>query len=123
MKRTWRRLAPALTALVLTLALCPAALAAGPESEPEAQTVPAAAPAPAPSAVYPAEVRETEENGVHRIEKVYYLTRSMNVNLPCGTVIPTASGAISRCSHTTAIRTLRERRFPIGGIRRGTSRP
>lgn len=75
MKRTWRRLAPALAALVLTLALCPAALAAGPESEPEAQIVPAAAPAPAPSAVYPAEVRETEENGVHRIEKVYYLTR------------------------------------------------
>ncbi|MCI8328377.1 MAG: hypothetical protein HFG02_01820 [Oscillibacter sp.] len=75
MKRTWRRLAPALTALVLTLALCPAALAAGTESEPEAQIIPAAAPAPAPSAVYPAEVRETEENGVHRIEKVYYLTR------------------------------------------------
>ena len=75
MKRTWRRLAPALAALVLTLALCPAALAAGTESEPEAQIVPAAAPAPVSSAVYPAEVRETEENGVHRIEKVYYLTR------------------------------------------------
>ena len=75
MKRTWRRLAPALAALVLTLALCPAALAAGPESEAAAQIVPAAAPAPAPSTVYPAEVRETEENGVHRIEKVYYLTR------------------------------------------------
>ena len=73
MKRTWRRLAPALTALVLTLALCPAALATTPESEPEAQIVPAAA--PVASAVYPAEVRETEENGVHRIEKVYYLTR------------------------------------------------
>lgn len=75
MKRTWRRLAPALAALVLTLALCPAALAAAPESELEAQIVPAAAPAPVSSAVYPAEVRETEENGVHRIEKVYYLTR------------------------------------------------
>ena len=74
MKRTWRRLAPALTALVLTLALCPAALAAGPESEPAASITPAAQ-AAAPSAVYPAEVRETEENGVHRIEKVYYLTR------------------------------------------------
>ncbi len=72
MKRTWRRLALALAALVLALALCPAALAAGPESEPETQIVPAA---PAPSAVYPAEVRESEENGVHRIEKVYYLTR------------------------------------------------
>lgn len=78
MKRTWRRLAPALAALVLALALCPAALAAGPESEPEAQIVPAAAPAPAPSTVYPAEVQETEENGVHRIEKVYYLTRRDN---------------------------------------------
>lgn len=73
MKRTWRCLAPALAALVLTLALCPAALAAGTESEPEAQIVPAAA--PVTSAVYPAEVRETEENSVHRIEKVYYLTR------------------------------------------------
>ena len=73
MKRTWRRFAPALAALVLALALCPTALAAGPESEPEVQTVPAVA--PVTSAVYPAEVRETEENGVHRIEKVYYLTR------------------------------------------------
>ena len=74
MKRTWRRLAPALAALVLTLALCPAALAAGPENDPAASITPAAQ-AAAPSAVYPAEVRETEENGVHRIEKVYYLTR------------------------------------------------
>ena len=74
MKRTWRCLAPALAALVLTLALCPTALAAGPESEPAASITPAAQ-AAAPSAVYPAEVRETEENGVHRIEKVYYLTR------------------------------------------------
>ena len=74
MKRTWRRLAPALAALVLALALCPAALAAEPEKV-AADTVMPAASAPSPSAVYPAEVRESEENGVHRIEKVYYLTR------------------------------------------------
>lgn len=30
--------------------------------------------APAPPAVYPAEVRASEENGVSRLEKVYYLT-------------------------------------------------
>ena len=69
MKRTWRHFAPALAALVLALALCPAALAAEPENETAVTAI------PAPSSVYPAEVRETEENGVHRIEKVYYLTR------------------------------------------------
>ena len=74
MKQTRRQFAPILAALVLTLALCPfSALAAEPESESAAQIVPT--PAPAPSSVYPAEVRETEENGVHRIEKVYFLTR------------------------------------------------
>lgn len=31
-------------------------------------------PAPAPVSVYPAEVRAVEENGVSRLEKVYYLT-------------------------------------------------
>ncbi len=56
MKRKWRHLAPALAALMLTLALCPASALA------------------APAAVYPAEVRESEENGVHRIEKVYVLS-------------------------------------------------
>jgi len=75
MKRTWRHLAPALAALVLTLALCPrAALATEPENGTAAQAIPASS-APPSSAVYPAEVRETEENGVHRIEKIYYLTR------------------------------------------------
>lgn len=75
MKRTWRRLAPTLAALVLTLALCPrAALAAEPENGTTARATPASS-APLPSAVYPAEVREAEENGVHRIEKIYYLTR------------------------------------------------
>ena len=68
MKRTWRHFAPALAALVLALALCPAALAAEPENETAVTAI------PAPSSVYPAEVRETEENGVHRIEKVFYMT-------------------------------------------------
>ena len=56
MKRKWRRFAPALAALMLTLALCPASALAE------------------PAAVYPAEVRESEENGVHQIEKVYVLS-------------------------------------------------
>ena len=56
MKRTWRLFAPALAALTLALALCPASALAE------------------PAAVYPAEVRESEENGVHRIEKVYVLS-------------------------------------------------
>lgn len=66
MKRTWRRFAPALAALILALALCPAsALAAEQDTGGSNQ---------APSAAYPAEVRESEENGVHRIEKVYVLS-------------------------------------------------
>lgn len=66
MERTWRRLAPALAALILALALCPAsALAAEQDTGGSNQ---------APSAAYPAEVRESEENGVHRIEKVYILS-------------------------------------------------
>lgn len=66
MKQTWRLLASAAAALILALTFLPCmALAAGPETEPAAQP---------PAAVYPAEVRNVEENGVHRIEKVYYLT-------------------------------------------------
>ena len=52
--------------LLLALALSPgAALAADAEG---AETPPPVA------AVYPAEVRASEENGIHRLEKVYYLT-------------------------------------------------
>ena len=51
------------------------------------------------------------------------MTFNMKMNPPCGTAIPTALEAISRCSHTTAIRTLRRRQSPIGGIRPGISRP
>ena len=64
MKRTWRHLAPALAALTLALTLCPAsALAADQDTGGGNQ-----------AAVYPAEVRESEENGIHRIEKVYILS-------------------------------------------------
>lgn len=59
MKRKWRQLAPALAAFTLVLTLFPCSAV-----ENGAQT----------AAVYPTEVREREENGVHRIEKVYYLT-------------------------------------------------
>ena len=63
MKRKWRQLAPALAALTLALTLLPCSALAM-ENGAQATT----------AAVYPAEVRESEENGVHRIEKVYYLT-------------------------------------------------
>ena len=64
MKHTWRHLAPALATLTLALALCPAsALAVEQDTGGSHQ-----------AAVYPAEVRESEENGVHRIEKVYILS-------------------------------------------------
>ena len=64
MKRTWRHLAPALAALTLALTLCPAsALAAEQDAGVSRQ-----------AAVYPAEVKESEENGVYRIEKVYILS-------------------------------------------------
>ncbi len=53
--------------LILALFLCNTALAVVAEGEPGAQ-------APPVSAVYPTEVRETEEGGVSRIEKVYCLS-------------------------------------------------
>lgn len=67
MKRTWRLFAPALAALTLALALCPASALAAEQDTGGGSQVPSAA-------VYPAEVRESEENGVHRIEKVYVLS-------------------------------------------------
>ena len=64
-----RRLFTLFSALLLALAIVPCtALAAGVESVGPAQEV-------TPSAVlYPAEVRTSEENGVIRLEKVYYLS-------------------------------------------------
>lgn len=67
MKRTWRRFAPALAALMLALALCPASALAVEQDTGGGNQAPAAV-------AYPAEVRESEENGVHRIEKVYFLS-------------------------------------------------
>lgn len=67
MKRTWRRFAPALAALMLALALCPASALAVEQDTGGGNQAPAAV-------AYPAEVRESEENGVHRIEKVYVLS-------------------------------------------------
>ena len=64
-----RRLFSLAVALLLVLVLLPgAAMAADPDAPKQAQAV------PPPAAVYPAEVRASEENGVHRLEKVYYLT-------------------------------------------------
>ena len=67
MKRTWRLFAPALAALTLALALCPASALAAEQDTGGGNQAPAAV-------AYPAEVRESEENGVHRIEKVYFLS-------------------------------------------------
>lgn len=53
--------------LILALVLCNTALAAVAEGEPGTQAPPA-------SAVFPAEVRESVEGDISRIEKVYYLT-------------------------------------------------
>ena len=67
-------------ALLLAVAVLPCgALAAGTEGAETADPAPVveqeqAAPIPAPSVVYPAEVRASEENGVHYLEKVYCLT-------------------------------------------------
>ena len=67
MKRTWRHLAPALAALTLALTLCPASALAVEQDTGGSNQTPA-------TIAYPAEVRESEENGVHRIEKVYILS-------------------------------------------------
>ena len=67
MKHTWRRFAPALAALTLALTLCPASALATEQDTGGGNQAPAAV-------AYPAEVRESEENGVHRIEKVYVLS-------------------------------------------------
>lgn len=69
-------------ALLLAVAVLPCgALAAGTDETVTETADPApvveqeqAATTPAPSAVYPAEVRASEENGVHYLEKVYCLT-------------------------------------------------
>lgn len=67
MKHTWRRFAPALAALTLALTLCPTSALATEQDTGGGNQAPAAV-------AYPAEVRESEENGVHRIEKVYVLS-------------------------------------------------
>ena len=70
-----RRLFTIFSALLLALAMLPAtALAAGAENA-----------EPPPAALYPAEVRTSEENGVIRLEKVYYLsTRDDPAAIPTG---------------------------------------
>ena len=66
------------SALLLALtALSGMALAAGTEDTELAQ--------PLPAVLYPAEVRSSEENGVIRLEKVYYLsTRDDPAAIPTG---------------------------------------
>lgn len=62
------------TVLSLLLTACPVFAATAdslPAAEEPAQMLPSA---PAPVTMYPAEVRASEENGISRLEKVYYLT-------------------------------------------------
>lgn len=75
-----RRLFALASALLLTLAALPCtALAAETEGTGPAQGV------PPPAALYPAEVRTSEENGVIRLEKVYVLsTRDDPAAIPTG---------------------------------------
>ena len=70
-----RILAAVLAALML-FGMSASALAAAPGEEPQpaATTAEETTAAPPSPAVYPAEVRVSEENGVARLEKVYYLT-------------------------------------------------
>ncbi len=75
-----RRLFALASALLLTLAALPCtALAADAEGAEPAQG------APSPAVLYPAEVRTSEENGMIRLEKVYYLsTRDDPAAIPTG---------------------------------------
>ena len=75
-----RRLFALASALLLTLTALPCtALAADAEGAEPAQG------APPPAALYPAEVRTSEENGMIRLEKVYYLsTRDDPSAIPTG---------------------------------------
>ena len=75
-----RRLFALASALLLTLTALPCtALAADAESAEPAQG------APPPAVLYPAEVRTSEENGMIRLEKVYYLsTRDDPAAIPTG---------------------------------------
>lgn len=67
--KNYRRALTLASALLLALALLPStALAADTEGAGPAQD------APPPAVLYPAEVRTSEENGVARLEKVYYLS-------------------------------------------------
>ena len=75
-----RRLFALASALLLTLTALPCtALAADAEGAEPAQG------APPPAVLYPAEVRTSEENGMIRLEKVYYLsTRDDPAAIPTG---------------------------------------
>ena len=67
MKKHHKLFSFAATLLLLLAALSGTALAAGTESAEPTQGAP-------PAALYPAEVRTSEENGVIRLEKVYILS-------------------------------------------------
>ncbi len=69
------RISAALGAVLIILGMSCPVFATAPESEPQPTAITEETTATPPSpAVYPAEVRVSEENGVARLEKIYYLT-------------------------------------------------
>ena len=81
-----KKLAFALCTALMLCSMSIAALAAGPMTEADTVSTMISAADTLPSvSAYPAEVRASEENGVYRLEKVYYLTAKDDP-----TTIPTA---------------------------------
>ncbi len=76
-----KHLSAILCAGLLLCSMAGTALAAEPDAPADAKEIPTLLledTAPQPVSVYPAEVRASEENGVYRLEKVYYLTANDN---------------------------------------------
>lgn len=69
-----KRIIGILGAAVMLLCMSAPVFAAAPAEEQQTEAITEAAAIPPSPAVYPAEVRASEENGVARLEKVYYLT-------------------------------------------------
>ena len=69
-----KRIIGILGAALMLLCMSAPVFAAAPAEEQQTEAITEAAVIPPSPAVYPAEVRASEENGVARLEKVYYLT-------------------------------------------------
>ena len=69
-----KRIIGILGAALMLVCMSAPAFAAAPAEEQQTEAITEAAAIPPSPTVYPAEVRASEENGVARLEKVYYLT-------------------------------------------------